>query len=334
MGGNLELERKKYPPEKMKVTPELVMCCAAAQIVLTTIGFILYKRPYLWAWQALEFYSETHCGTTLDEVEGRFARIEQAKHRAKVYHELIRYRTECQEDYLESFTKMFNEYCMSNTKSAFVTIPIVSSFLIVGIVVCLQWAPFHKRTLKKPGFMFAFLLSLVLVALNIGQIITILVPLINEHASPDHNYRASEKAKRMKCGFGAETTALFLVLATCILSSLIAYFIIKLYIKRIKGQEKELKKRLKKEKKKKQNKHYASTLSSVHEDVTDDDSDSDSEKGMHGMHGMHGAPPMAGGQMPMAGGSPRKLTRQDSGWGDSGSKHGFASSTPQRGKYG
>ena len=99
-------------------------------------------------------------------------------------------------------------------------------------------------------------------------------------------------------------------------------------------QEKELKKRLKKEKKKKQNKHYASTLSSVHEDVTDDDSDSDSEKGMHGMHGMHGGPPMAGGQMPMAGGSPRKLTRQDSGWGDSGSKHGFASSTPQRGKYG
>ena len=60
----------------------------------------------LWAWQALEFYSETHCGTTLDEVESRYARIEQAKHRAKVYHELIRYRTECQEDYLESFTKM------------------------------------------------------------------------------------------------------------------------------------------------------------------------------------------------------------------------------------
>ena len=35
---------------------------------------------------------------------------------------------------------------------------------------------------------------------------------------------------------------LFLVLATCILSSLIAYFIIKLYIKRIKGQEENLKK--------------------------------------------------------------------------------------------
>ena len=64
------------------------------------------KMFSLWAWQALEFYSETHCGTTLDEVESRFARIEQAKHRAKVYHELIRYRTECQEDYLESFTKM------------------------------------------------------------------------------------------------------------------------------------------------------------------------------------------------------------------------------------
>ena len=49
-----------------------------------------------------------------------------------------------------------------------------------------------------------------MVAVNIGQIITILVPLINEHASPDHNYRASEKAKRMKCGFGAETTAVSL----------------------------------------------------------------------------------------------------------------------------
>ena len=100
-------------------------------------------------------------------------------------------------------------------------------------------------------------------------------------------------------------------------------------------EKKELKKRLKKEKKKnKHNKHYASTLSSVHEDVSDE-SDSDTEKLMHEMHRMQGAPPMAGGQMPMAGSSPRKhqMTRQDSGWGDSASKHGFASSTPQRGKY-
>ena len=36
---------KKTETSKMKVTPQLVMYCAAAQIVLTTIGFILYKRP-------------------------------------------------------------------------------------------------------------------------------------------------------------------------------------------------------------------------------------------------------------------------------------------------
>ena len=127
--------------------------------------------------------------------------------------------------------------------------------------------------------MLAFLLSLVLVAVNIGQIITILVPLINSHASPDHNYRRADVNRRMKCGFGAEVTAvsaplsisidlsafdrekitysyctfalknrgktlfqLALVLTTSILSGLIAYFIIKLYIIRIKGQEENLKK--------------------------------------------------------------------------------------------
>ena len=55
--------------------------------------------------------------------------------------------------------------------------------------------------------MLAFLLSLVLVAVNIGQIITILVPLINSHASPDHNYRRNDANRRMKCGYGSEVTA-------------------------------------------------------------------------------------------------------------------------------
>lgn len=62
---------------------------------------------------------------------------------------------------------------MSNTKSAFVTIPIVSSFLIVGIVVCLQWAPFHKRTLKKPGtnkHLFTLKLSIMMMMLILGPL--------------------------------------------------------------------------------------------------------------------------------------------------------------------
>ena len=62
------------------------------------------------------------------------------------------------------------------------------------------------------GFMLAFLLSLVLVAVNIGQIITIIVPLINKNASPDHNFNEFDQERKvrsffMKCGYGAETTA-------------------------------------------------------------------------------------------------------------------------------
>ena len=54
--------------------------------------------------------------------------------------------------------------------------------------------------------MLAFMFSLVLVAVNIGQIITILVPIINENASPDHNY-SKHKLHQMECGLGAEVTA-------------------------------------------------------------------------------------------------------------------------------
>jgi len=320
----------------MKVTPSLVMYCAAAQIVLTTVGFILYKRPYLWAWEALEYYSEVYCGRELDKVNAKYGSYD-IKYKQQIQYKVVSYRADCQERYLETFTEQFYTVCMANTKSAFVSIPIVSSILIVGIVLCLHWAPFHKRTLKKPGFMLAFLLSLVLVAVNIGQIITILVPLINSHASPDHNYRRNDANRRMKCGYGSEVTALALVLTTSILSALIAYFIIKLYIIRIKGQDenlkkgnlrmetleeyeqqKAIKKQLKKDKKhKRSSKHYASTLSSVHEDEDVSDDDQFAPGGM----------PMAGGHLPMPQASPNKpksLSRQDSGWGHS---------TPQRGKY-
>ena len=57
--------------------------------------------------------------------------------------------------------------------------------------------------------MLAFMFSLVLVAVNIGQIITILVPIINENASPDHNY-SKHRLHQMECGLGAEVTAVCL----------------------------------------------------------------------------------------------------------------------------
>lgn len=45
----------------------------------------------------------------------------------------------------------FYEKCFFNAKAAFVSIPIVSTMIILSIIMCLHWAPFHKKTLKKPG---------------------------------------------------------------------------------------------------------------------------------------------------------------------------------------
>jgi len=110
--------------------------------------------------------------------------------------------------------------------------------------------------------MLAFMFSLVLVAVNIGQIITILVPIINENASPDHNY-SKHRLHQMECGLGAEVTAvsfdmikylfiffiiiilikLILMLISATLSCVIAYFIIKLYVMRIRGQKPNLTKK-------------------------------------------------------------------------------------------
>ena len=52
--------------KKPKITAQKVMCVAAFQVVVTTVGFILYTRPYLWAFSALKFYKEEYCGTNLD----------------------------------------------------------------------------------------------------------------------------------------------------------------------------------------------------------------------------------------------------------------------------
>ena len=54
--------------KKPKVTAQKVMYIAAIQVVLTTVGFILYRRPYLWALSALKYYKEIYCGRNLDEL--------------------------------------------------------------------------------------------------------------------------------------------------------------------------------------------------------------------------------------------------------------------------
>lgn len=216
-----------------KVTAARIMYIAAVQIVLTTVGFILYKRPYLWAWTALEYYKEVYCGMHLDTINSKFHSY-NTEHKATLIDKVSRYRRQCDENYLESFTEQFNENCLNNCKSAFVQIPLASCFLILGIVAALHWAPFHSKTLKKPGFIFAFFFSLILVSINVGQIVSIIIPIINPNASPD---RFNADDNRAKCGYATEIVALSLIVGSSLLSALIATFVIRLYVIRVRYQD-------------------------------------------------------------------------------------------------
>ena len=156
------------------------------------------------------------------------------EHQAQALDAVTRYRRKCNENYLSSFTENFHDICLGHCKSAFVQIPLGSTFLILGIVAALHWAPFHKKSLKKPGFVFAFLFSVILVSINIGQIVSIIIPLINPNATPD---RILKSDKRESCGYAAEIVALSLILGSSVLSALIAAFVIRLYAIRVRHQD-------------------------------------------------------------------------------------------------
>jgi hypothetical protein len=216
-----------------KVTAARIMYIAAVQIVLTTVGFILYKRPYLWAWTALEYFKEVYCGQHLNEIERKYKSY-STEHQQSVYDKVQRYRRQCDEGYIDTFTEQFYEHCLNTCQSAFVGIPLASCFLILGIVAALHWAPFHSKTLKKPGFIFAFFFSLILVSINVGQIVSIIIPLINPNAAPNHITRDDNRGK---CGYATEIVALALIVGSSLLSALIAAFVIRLYVIRIRYQD-------------------------------------------------------------------------------------------------
>merc|ERR1712227_104716 len=65
-------------------------------------------------------------------------------------------------------------------------------------------------------------------------------PLINSHATPDSIASSKFNKRLMKCGVGAEATALVLMLLSSVLSMMISFFIIRLYVMRIKGQKENL----------------------------------------------------------------------------------------------
>ena len=67
---------------------------------------------------------------------------------------------------------------------------------------------------------------MVLVSINIGQIVSVVIPLINPNAVPETMMNTD---KRTVCGYAAELVALFLICASSLLSALISAFIIRLY---------------------------------------------------------------------------------------------------------
>ena len=96
---------------KPKVTAKKIMYIAAVQIVLTTVGFILYKRPYLWAWASLEYYKEIVCGDQLDSINAKFLTY-STEYQAQVVDKINKFRRNCNEAYLESFTEKFHDWCL------------------------------------------------------------------------------------------------------------------------------------------------------------------------------------------------------------------------------
>merc|ERR1712235_179032 len=96
---------KSYQPVEMKykVSPTKILIAGALQMVTTTIGFILYKRPYVWALSALEWYDEVYCGTLLDSAKSKYESLPE-KYKAQVRTKIQVTTAECNEDYLDSFT--------------------------------------------------------------------------------------------------------------------------------------------------------------------------------------------------------------------------------------
>ena len=68
-----------------------------------------YKRFSLWAWEALEHYSEVYCGRELDRVNGKYASYD-LKHKQEIQYKVQKYRSDCQEHYLETFTDQVSEF--------------------------------------------------------------------------------------------------------------------------------------------------------------------------------------------------------------------------------
>lgn len=58
----------------------------------------------LWAWTALEYFKEVYCGQHLNEIERKYKSY-STEHQQSVYDKVQRYRRQCDEGYIDTFTE-------------------------------------------------------------------------------------------------------------------------------------------------------------------------------------------------------------------------------------
>ena len=110
----------------MKVTPERIVALCAIQIILTTFGFILYKRPYFWAISAVNFYKKK-CEQNMVALDNVLIALKSLGGRSPIRGAATAlagielHRQKCEEDFFASFTQHFYRQCsVSYCKPAFI----------------------------------------------------------------------------------------------------------------------------------------------------------------------------------------------------------------------
>lgn len=162
----------------------------ALQLMLTIINVYLYSRPWTWATKSLSYWSNHHCGSNIQRFK---AQLDSHAENARLYHisleaykqHYAEWQRDCGPESLDRFTDTFRQYCMTYTKSSYHFTPIASCILIGAIIWAIQYSSkvkLLKQVFEKSGVVIAFLFSLILTGLNIGQFVAILVPIWNSDA--------------------------------------------------------------------------------------------------------------------------------------------------------
>jgi len=229
-------------PQKManKVTSTHVMWICAAQILIAFVGMLIYKKPHLWAYTAISYWKNVYCGSTLAKFQKKYD--ENLAKAAKLEGPTIGsnfpdYLIGCTDRYLENFNYKFTERCMNDAvRWAFTGIPVLNVILLILISFALHKNPFNSKTLMKPPFLVAVVCCLLMIAVNIVELVSILMPLMNPHTLrvPE---AAQKSGDRERCGYAAEIASSCFIGISAVLSGIVTYYLVHLYTVRIRYQD-------------------------------------------------------------------------------------------------